>query len=42
MAVAVQVNFPMQGPWGAEMAEAFRGLAENVNRFCKKGNKVTE
>lgn len=21
----------MQGPWGAEMAEAFRGLAESIN-----------
>ncbi|MGX1766969.1 monooxygenase [Dietzia sp. NPDC055343] len=31
MAVVVQVNFPMQGPWGAEMAEAFRGLAESIN-----------
>ncbi|GAA4893253.1 monooxygenase [Tessaracoccus lubricantis] len=31
MAVLVQVNFPMEGPWGAEMAEAFRGLAESIN-----------
>jgi|SRR5690625_1101717 len=31
MAVVVQVNFPMDGPWGAEMAEAFRGLAESIN-----------
>lgn len=31
MAVVVQVNFPMQGPWGAEMAEAFHGLAESIN-----------
>lgn len=31
IAVAVQVNFPVQGPWGAEMAEAFRGLAESIN-----------
>lgn len=31
MAVLVQVNFPMQGPWGAEMAEAFHGLAESIN-----------
>lgn len=31
MAVVVQVNFPMQGPWGAEMAESFRGLAESIN-----------
>lgn len=31
MAVVVQVNFPMQGPWGAEMSEAFRGLAESIN-----------
>ena len=31
MAVLVQVNFRMQGPWGSEMAEAFRGLAESIN-----------
>jgi len=31
MAVLVQVSFPMQGPWGQEMAEAFRGLAESIN-----------
>ena len=31
MAVLVQVNFPMQGPWGDEMAQAFRGLAESLN-----------
>ncbi|MCG6567126.1 monooxygenase [Tessaracoccus sp. ZS01] len=31
MTVLVQVNFPMHGPWGAEMAEAFRGLAESIN-----------
>lgn len=31
MAVVVQVNFPMEGPWGAEMSEAFRGLAESIN-----------
>lgn len=31
MAVVVQVNFPMQGPWGAEMSEAFRELAESIN-----------
>jgi len=31
MAVVVQVNFSMRGPWGAEMAEAFRGLAESIN-----------
>lgn len=31
MAVLVQVNFPMQGPWGAEMSEAYRGLAESIN-----------
>lgn len=31
MAVLVQANFPMQGPWGSEMAEAFRGLAESIN-----------
>ena len=31
MAVVVPVNFSMRGPWGAEMAEAFRGLAESIN-----------
>lgn len=31
MAVLVQVNFPLQGPWGEEMAEAFKGLAESIN-----------
>ncbi len=31
MAVLVQVNFPMQGPWGTEMAQAFKGLAESIN-----------
>ncbi|MDV8002591.1 monooxygenase [Rhodococcus sp. IEGM 1408] len=31
MAVLVQVNFAMQGPWGSEMSEAFRGLAESIN-----------
>lgn len=31
MAVLVQVNFPMQGPWGTEMTDAFRGLAESIN-----------
>ncbi|TCW24611.1 monooxygenase [Dietzia cinnamea] len=29
--MVLQVNFPMRGPWGAEMAEAFRGLAESIN-----------
>lgn len=31
MPVLVQMNFPHQGPWGAEMSEAFRGLAETIN-----------
>lgn len=31
MAVLVQVNFPMQGPWGVQMSEGFRGLAESIN-----------
>lgn len=31
MAVVAQVNFPMDGPWGSEMSEAFRGLAESIN-----------
>ena len=26
----VQVDFPHQGPWGAEMAEAFEGLAQSI------------
>lgn len=26
----VQVDFPHQGPWGAEMAQAFEGLAQSI------------
>jgi hypothetical protein len=26
----VQVDFPHQGPWGAEMAGAFEGLAQSI------------
>lgn len=26
----VQVDFPHQGPWGAEMAAAFEGLAQSI------------
>jgi hypothetical protein len=26
----VQVDFPHQGPWGAEMATAFEGLARSI------------
>lgn len=31
MAVILQVNFPMQGPWGDEMASAFGTLGESIN-----------
>lgn len=31
MAVIVQVNFPMQGPWGEEMAAAYGTLAKSIN-----------
>ena len=30
MAVILQVDFPAQGPWGDEMAKAYRGLAESI------------
>ena len=26
----LQIDFPMQGPWGDEMASAFRGLADTI------------
>jgi len=26
----LQVDFPMQGPWGTALAEAMRGLAEDI------------
>ncbi|MRX49973.1 monooxygenase [Paracoccus sp. S-4012] len=28
--ILLQFDFPMTGPWGAEMAEAFRDLAEDI------------
>lgn len=31
MPTLLQVNFPMDGPWGEEMSEQFRGLAESIN-----------
>jgi hypothetical protein len=30
MATVLQIDFPMQGPWGEEMAAAFSGLAEVI------------
>jgi len=30
MPVLLQFDFPMNGPWGAEMAEALRGLAQDI------------
>lgn len=30
MPTLVQFDFPMQGPWGEEMAGAFHGLAEMI------------
>lgn len=30
MAVLLQVDFPYQGPWGAEMGEAMAGLAHSI------------
>jgi hypothetical protein len=32
MTTLLQIDFPMQGPWGDEMAEAFRPLAEQIER----------
>lgn len=32
MATLLQIDFPMQGPWGEEMAEAFSGLAEVIGQ----------
>lgn len=32
MACLLQVDFPLDGPWGGEMAEAFRELAQSINR----------
>ncbi|MCC4722301.1 monooxygenase [Salinicoccus sp. RF5] len=31
MAVLLQVDFEMEGPFGTEMAEGFRDLAESIN-----------
>lgn len=30
MATLVQFDFPATGPWGAEMAEAYAGLAQDI------------
>lgn len=30
MPYLLQVHFPHQGPWGAEMSSALRGLAESI------------
>lgn len=30
MAVLLQVDFPYSGPWGEDMAQAMRGLAESI------------
>lgn len=32
MAVILQVDFPTQGPFGAEMSEAFKALAQSINQ----------
>lgn len=32
MPTLLQIDFPMQGPWGEEMAEAFRDLAELIGQ----------
>lgn len=32
MAYILQVDFPFRGPWGAEMAKAMKGLAEDIAR----------
>jgi Putative mono-oxygenase ydhR len=32
MATLLQIDFPMQGPWGEELAEAFRPLAELIGQ----------
>lgn len=32
MPTLLQIDFPMQGPWGDEMAEAFRPLAELIGQ----------
>ncbi|MCL7462667.1 monooxygenase [Pseudomonas sp. NW5] len=30
MAVLLQIDFPFQGPWGAQMSEALQGLATSI------------
>ena len=30
MSVLLQVDFPYPGPWGAQMSEAMKGLAESI------------
>ena len=30
MAILLVFEFPMEGPWGAEMAKEFKGLAEDI------------
>lgn len=30
MAVILQVDFPFQGPWGQDMAQAMQGLAQSI------------
>jgi len=30
MAVLLQIDFPFQGPWGAAMTTAMKGLAESI------------
>lgn len=32
MAVLLQVDFPFEGPWGAEMASALQAMAESINQ----------
>lgn len=32
MAYLLQVDFPMEGPFGADMATAFEGLAQSINQ----------
>ena len=30
MTTVLQVDFPFNGPWGTEMAEAMNGLAQDI------------
>lgn len=32
MSFILQVDFPYQGPWGAEMQQAMQALAESINQ----------